>query len=102
MERHVLVFFTSLGVVLGASIIGGLGGTITGQPPLRVMYNIAEDIKLWGVVAAFGGTFPNLRLFEGSLFEGDFRVIINQITILVLAFIGAEMGFWIITKITGG
>lgn len=102
MERIILVFFTSLGVVLGAAIIGGIGGTITGQPPLRIMYNIAEDIKLWGVVAAFGGTFPNLRLLEGSLFEGDLGVIIRQISALFLAFIGAELGFWIISRITGG
>lgn len=102
MERLILVFFTSLGVVLGATIIGGLGGTLTGQPPLKVMFNIAEDIKFWGVVAAFGGTFPNLRLLEGSLFEGDFLVIIRQISALILAFIGAELGFWIISKITGG
>lgn len=102
MERLILVFFTSLGVVLGASIMGGLGGTLTGGPPLRAMFNIAEDIKFWGVVAAFGGTFPNLRLFEGSLFEGDFWGLFRQFSALLLAFIGAELGFWIIRKITGG
>lgn len=102
MERLILVFFTALGVVLGASVIGGIGGTLTGQPPLRVMYTIAEEIKLWGLVAAFGGTFPNLRLLEGSIFQGDLQVILRQFSALILAFMGAELGFWIISIVTGG
>ncbi len=102
MESLVLVFFTSLGVVLGASILGSLGGTLTGQPPLKVMANIAEDIKFWGVVAAFGGTFPNLRLLEGSLFEGELTTILRQLLALVMAFIGAELGFWLVSILTGG
>lgn len=102
MGRIIIVFFISLGVVLGGAIIGSLGATLTTTPPLKEMLKISRDIKLWAIVTAIGGTFSNLKTFEGSLLEGKFIIIIKQFIILTTAFLGAQLGVWLISNLTGG
>jgi predicted alpha/beta-fold hydrolase len=102
MERILIVFFISLGVVLGGSIIGSLGATLTNNPPFKAMLKISHDIKLWAIVTAIGGTFSNLKTFEGSLLEGKFMTIIKQFIVLTISFLGAQLGIWIISSLTGG
>jgi hypothetical protein len=102
MQKIVLVFFTSLGVLLGGALIGSIGGTLTHQSPIKVMYELAEDIKLWAVAAAIGGTFSNLRILEGGFMEGKLSLVAKQLIILMVAFLGAQLGIWIITILSGG
>src|SRR6056297_1785341 len=102
MERLLIIFFTSLGVVLGGAIIGSLGGTLSNQAPFKIMLELAKEIKLWAVVTAIGGTFSNLKLFGGGLLEGRFLLIIKQFILLTTAFLGAQLGIWLITVLTGG
>ncbi|WP_408955021.1 YtrH family sporulation protein [Natroniella sp. ANB-PHB2] len=102
MNRLILVFFIALGVVLGGAIIGSVGATLTGESPLKAMVQLSQEIKLWAVVTAIGGTFSNLRIIEGGVFEGRFIVLIRQFVLLTAAFIGAQLGIWLITILTGG
>ncbi|WP_027338918.1 YtrH family sporulation protein [Halonatronum saccharophilum] len=102
MDRLVLVFFVSLGVVLGGSILGSLGATLTRQSPIKVMLDVSQDIKLWAVVTAIGGTFSSLKIIEGGVFEGRILVVIKQLLLLMIAFLGAQLGIWILTVLTGG
>ncbi|MGM0501775.1 MAG: YtrH family sporulation protein [Bacillota bacterium] len=102
MERVLIVFCISLGVVLGGAIVGSLGATLTNNPPFKAMLKISREIKLWAIVTAIGGTFSNLKTFEGSLLEGRFITIIKQFILLTTAFIGAQLGVWIISNLTGG
>ncbi|KXS44828.1 MULTISPECIES: YtrH family sporulation protein [unclassified Candidatus Frackibacter] len=102
MQKIVVVFFTSLGVLLGGALIGSIGGTLTKQSPIKIMFELAEDIKLWAVATAIGGTFSNLRVLEGGFMEGKLSLVVKQLIILIVAFLGAQLGIWIITVLTGG
>ncbi|MEC9488212.1 MAG: YtrH family sporulation protein [Halanaerobium sp.] len=102
MERFVSVFFISLGIVLGGTLVGTIGSTIAGQPPSKSMLQLAEDLRLYGVVGAIGGSFTNLRLLEGSFFEGELWGVIRQLLVLVTAFLGANLASWIIGILAGG
>ena len=101
MKRLILVFFTSLGVVLGGAMIGSIGAALTEQPPIKMMNQLANEIKLWAVITAVGGTFSNLKIIEGGVFEGKVSLLIRQFIILTAAFLGAQLGIWLIRILTG-
>lgn len=102
MNRIIPVFFIALGVVLGGSFIGSIGGVLIKQSPLKIMLDIADDLKLYAIISAIGGTFTNLRMLEGSFFKGDLLVILQQLIILLSAFFGAQLGYWLIVVFCGG
>lgn len=102
MNRIIPVFFIALGVVLGGSFIGSIGGVIIHQSPLKIMSDIADDLKFYGIISAIGGTFTNLRLLEGVFYQGDLSIIIQQFLILLSAFLGAQLGYWLIIIFCGG
>lgn len=102
MNRIIPVFFIALGVVLGGSFIGSIGGLIIKQSPLKIMVDIADDLKLYAIISAIGGTFTNLRLLEGVIFQGQLSIIIEQFFILLSAFLGGQLGYWLITVFCGG
>ncbi len=102
MERLLLVFFISLGVVLGGAILGSVGATLAHQSPIRAMNQLSQDIKLWAVVTAIGGSFSHLRIIEGGVFEGKIILIFKQFIIITVAFLGAQLGIWLISVLTGG
>lgn len=102
MNRIIPVFFIALGVVLGGTFIGSIGGILVNQSPLKAMSDIAEDIKLYAIISAIGGTFTNLRILEGSFFQGELLIILQQFIILLSAYVGAQLGYWIIIVFCGG
>jgi hypothetical protein len=102
MCRIIPVFFIALGVVIGGSFLGSIGGVLINQSPLKSMADIADDLKLYAIISAIGGTFTNLRLLEGVFFKGDLMIIIQQFIILLSAFLGAQLGYWLITIFCGG
>ena len=102
MNRTFPVFFIALGVVLGAAFIGSIGGLLIRQPPLKVMSDIAGDIKLYAIISAIGGTFANLKILEGGFFHGEIILIIQQFLVLCSAYLGAQLGYWLIITLCGG
>jgi len=86
-------FFIAFGVVIGGSIFSGLGGLITGEPPLKSMMNIANSIKIWGVAIALGGTFSSFVIIEKGLFEGEIKSIVKQIIYIFVALLGSNIGY---------
>ncbi|MGM0472368.1 MAG: YtrH family sporulation protein [Bacillota bacterium] len=102
MQKIILAFFTALGVLLGGVLIGSFASLLTYQSPVKLMFKIAKDIKLWAIVTAIGGTFSNLRLIEGGFMEGRLTLVIRQLLVLIAAFFGAQLGIWIINILTGG
>ena len=102
MKRILLVFFTALGVVLGGSITGALAATIVGDSPLKIMFELSQELKLWAVITALGGTFTTLRVIEGGVFEGKINLLVKQFILLTAAFLGAQLGLWLISILTGG
>ncbi|KGK87789.1 sporulation protein [Desulfosporosinus sp. HMP52] len=92
-------FLISFGVVVGASIFGGIGAVITNDPPLKAMLDIASSIKIWAVAVTLGGTFDSFAVIEKGLFEGEFKSIIKQAIYVLTALVGANMGYKIIELI---
>lgn len=101
-EKFLLVFCTSLGVVIGAALIGSLATILTGNPPIKTMLKIANDIKIWAIAAGIGGTFTTIEILQTGLFEGHFTVVIKQLLYFVAAFFGAQTGYSIIVAVVGG
>jgi hypothetical protein len=100
--RLLLIFFTAMGVVLGAAVVGSLAAVIVGQPPLRTMTRLALEIKIWAIAAAMGGTFSAIEILGQGLLEGQFRVLAKQLLFIIMAFIGAQVGYWLIQNLAGG
>lgn len=101
-EKFLLVFCISLGVVIGASLIGSIATVLTGNPPIKTMLKIANDIKIWAIAAGIGGTFTTIEILQTGLFEGHFTVVVKQLLYLVAAFFGAQIGYSIIVAVVGG
>ncbi len=95
-------FFVAFGIVLGASLLAGVYAVLTLQPPTLTMQRIAENIKIWALVAAVGGTFEPLRSLESHFLEGHLSPAIKEILYLLSAFFGAAMGARLIQWICGG
>ena len=92
-------FLISFGVVVGASVFGGIGAIITNDPPLRAMLDIASSIKIWAVAVTLGGTFSSFAAIEKGLFEGEFRSIVKQAIYVLTALLGANTGYNVIKLI---
>lgn len=86
---------------MGASLIGSLGAVIVGHPPVEIMLRLAQEIKIWAIVAAIGGTFTTLEILQLGILEGEIRTLVKQLFYLLSAFIGAQLGYQIIVSITG-
>lgn len=97
-----LDFLIALGVVVGGSALGSLSALLTFRPPLHVMADLAERLKIWGLVAALGGTFPTIRTLESGLFDGQLGVVARQVTIILSAFLGAHLGYTLIQLVARG
>ncbi|MGI9862003.1 YtrH family sporulation protein [Moorella naiadis] len=100
--RLLLIFFTALGVVLGAAIIGSLAAVLVGQPPLRTMTRLALEIKIWAIAAAMGGTFNAIEILGQGIMEGQLRILLKQLLFIIIAFAGAQVGYWLIQNLAGG
>ena len=101
-NKLILVFFTALGVVLGAALLASLAALITQQPPIRIMMRVAGEIKIWAMVAAIGGTFTTIEILESGIFEGKVIDAVNQLLLIVAAFIGAQVGQFLLSTLAGG
>jgi hypothetical protein len=99
--RLLLSFFLAFGVVLGAVILSGITAILTLRPPEVLMTSVSDQIKIWAVVAAIGGTIDPFRTIESSLVLGERSVAIFQILNIACAFLGAQLSsnliYWMIT-----
>ncbi|WP_031514519.1 YtrH family sporulation protein [Desulfofalx alkaliphila] len=101
-QKMVIIFFTALGVVLGAALIGSASSIMVRQPPVTTMVRIAGEIKIWAIVAAIGGTFTAIEVLESGIFDGEFRAVIKQLLYVLSGFAGAQVGYFLILYLAGG
>lgn len=66
------------------------------------MLVIAKPIKLWAIVAAIGGTFTTIQVIDSTVWSGEIRLLLHQLTMIVSGFLGASVGYWIVLTIAGG
>lgn len=97
----ILDFFVALGIVLGGSIIGAIGALFAHNPPMTAMVRLAEQLKIWALVAALGGTMDTLKVFDTGVFGGQVYGALKQFFYLLAAFLGCNVGYYLIKWIVG-
>ena len=101
-KEFLLPFFTALGVVLGASMVGSLGSLFTYGAPLETMHTIAGDVRIWALVVAIGGTFSTIHIIESGIFGGEVLALLRQCIVIAGAATGSYLGWWIVKTIAAG
>lgn len=101
-KKFVLIFFTAMGVMLGASLIGSLAAVMVREPPFSTMLRLAREIRIWAVVAALGGTFSTIEILESGLLKGEIVAVIKQLFYILSAMAGTHLGHMIILAVAGG
>ena len=99
-HKSLLIFFTAMGIVLGGSLIGSLAAVVTGNPPLLTARKLAEEMKLWAVVAALGGTFSSIEVLGSGFFTGQIRPLIKQLLFIIAGLAGAESAKYLVFSLT--
>lgn len=97
-----LNFFVAFGIVLGGCLLSGICSVLLLRPPSSTMMSIADNIKVWAMVAAVGGTIDPFRVIETNFAEGYFSPAVKQIVFFVSAFAGAQVGYELIKTICKG
>lgn len=97
-----LNFFVAFGIVLGGCLLSGLCSVLLLKPPSSTMMSIADNIKVWAMVAAVGGTIDPFRVIETNFAEGYLSPAVKQIVFFASAFAGAQVGYDLIKMICKG
>lgn len=92
LAKVILYYFIAFGIVVGGSMMGAMGSFLVRQPPINTMVILAEQLKIWGLVGALGGTFDSFMHIERVFVEGQIYAIIKQIILIISAFAGAHTG----------
>jgi hypothetical protein len=98
----ILDCFVALGLVIGGSMIGAIGALLTHRPPMDTMLHLADQLKIWAMVSALGGTMDTIRILEAGFLEGQVTLLLKQLGYLLAAFIGCQIGYFLIECIAGG
>lgn len=88
----ILNYFIALGVVLGGTLLGGIGAFFGNDPPMYAMLKLSEQLKIWAMVAALGGTFDTIKSFEVHILGGHLHQVFQQLIFILSAFFGAHIG----------
>ena len=96
----IISYFIAFGVILGGSLIGGFGAFLIGKPTLTYINQFAQNLRIWALVAAIGGTFDTFYSFERSFFGGDMKDIVKQNLLTFFATGGMQTGLIIIKWLT--
>ncbi|WP_088103809.1 YtrH family sporulation protein [Halalkalibacter urbisdiaboli] len=97
----IIDFFVAFGVIIGGAIVGGIGAFLIGKPPLSVINDLANSLKIWAIVAAIGGTFDAISNIERGLFYGTHDDILKTVFMIFAALCGAHSGTLLIQWILG-
>ncbi|MCR1933359.1 YtrH family sporulation protein [Clostridium tepidum] len=85
-------FMVSFGVIIGASVFSGIAAILLNHPPLKIMLDLSNSIKIWAVATALGGTFSSFSILEEGIFKGELREMCKQIFYILASLIGANLG----------
>jgi len=84
--------------------MGGIGALIGHYhlTPMATMEELVGQLKIWGIVAALGGTVDMLRSVETNILEGHLGLVAQQVCMLLSAFVGAHAGYLLIIWLIRG
>ncbi len=91
LDQFLITLFVAYGIVVGGSVAGGIGAFFTERPPLLAMALLANQLKIWGLVGALGGSFDSYLQIE-KIFVGNFSPVARQLILIFAAFVGATAG----------
>ncbi|WP_251859822.1 YtrH family sporulation protein [Clostridium sp. Marseille-Q2269] len=91
VENLLYSFMVSFGIVIGASIFSGISAILLNHPPLKIMMDLSNSIKIWAVATALGGTFSSFSILDEGIFKGELRGMIKQIFYILASLIGANL-----------
>ncbi|RAL26846.1 YtrH family sporulation protein [Thermoflavimicrobium daqui] len=95
-QTTILDFFIAFGVVVGGVALGGIGAFLTNDYPMERMLRLAEQLKIWAMVAALGGTFDTIRAIEVNVLGGQMGQVGQQLIFIMSSFLGAHIGVLLI------
>ncbi|CAM3719165.1 YtrH family sporulation protein [Alicyclobacillus pomorum] len=96
-------FMVAFGMVVGGSILGGIAMMLTThRPPFLFMVSLSERLKIWAMVAALGGSMDALKAIGDGVWLRDLDTVGRQLTYLIVAFIGCQLGSLMIHWLAGG
>lgn len=101
IHKSILIFFTALGIILGSSLLGCFAAILVKDPPVGTMLKLAQEIKIWAIVAAIGGTFSTFEIFESGLFQGELKPVIKQLIYIFCALAGTQSGYYLLLILSG-
>lgn len=94
-------FLVALGVTLAGSLSGAAASAFTGGHPIDRLRYLADEMRLWGILVAVSGSFEPLRGIEQGLFAGQVRLLIRQVLSLLIAMLGANLGYYLLQHLAG-
>lgn len=103
MPTLISTYFIAMGVLLGGSILGSVGGFLfSQQPPVYTVLELSEKLKIWALVSALGGSFSAFKAIEIGFLSGQPAEIFKQLAIITSAFGGAHTAFLLLKGCFGG
>lgn len=89
--KAIFCFFIGFGIVIGGTLLAGMGSVFLMTPPKVKMIQVASHLKIWALVAAVGGTIDPIRVIEANFSEGHLSPVAMQIGYILFAFLGTHM-----------
>ncbi|MFZ5814782.1 MAG: YtrH family sporulation protein [Bacillota bacterium] len=94
-------FLVALGVTLGGSLSGAAASLLVGGHPMDRLRFLADEMRLWGILVAVSGSFEPLRGIEQGIFAGQWRALPRQVLFLLVAMLGANLGYFLLQHLAG-
>ncbi len=94
-------FLVALGVTLGGALSGAAASLLVGGHPMDRLRFLADEMRLWGILVAVSGSFEPLRGIEQGLFAGQGRVLVRHVFYLLVAMVGANLGYFLLQHLAG-
>ncbi|HET6871926.1 MAG TPA: YtrH family sporulation protein [Sporolactobacillaceae bacterium] len=86
----IMNFWIAFGVLIGGTMVGGIGAFLVNKPPLYTMIEISARLKIWAVVSAMGGSMDALENLERGFLGGTPTEVVKQLLLIVAAMTGAH------------
>lgn len=102
LSKAGLDFFIAFGIIIGGSMLAGIGSVFMLLPPATIMIDTAARLKIWAIVAAIGGSIDPVRVIESNLTAGQLSPAAQQICFILFAFLGAHLATEMVKLICKG
>ncbi|MFD1349101.1 YtrH family sporulation protein [Oceanobacillus caeni] len=89
-DTFIHCYFIAFGVIIGGAIIGSVAAFAVGDAPVSSITRIANNLRIWAIVAAIGGTFDAIENFQKGLLDGSTFDLFKQVLLILSAMGGVK------------